>query len=271
MPRVEITIPITNEVVISGKPFGVAGAVFTRGMPEPITIQSVIVRVDGGHAVTAQLKSNPPQLTVVNYSAQDTIASAKGSSHVVTVTATDENGIRGSASVTIFVGEGPLNTTFTGIATVKTTFSRAPGPFVESVSIGLQFSADRKTVTITSFPPIVNSTSVSGVNVTVTATQTGGGVGTFDPTTGSLSIPITLSFNVVATVAGVTIHNGTSTLTAIFSTGRETSPSGAFTDVGSPMQANGAITEVCDGTFSGDLLGGSDASVVLAGSVSPHP
>jgi hypothetical protein len=174
MPRVEITIPVTNEVVISGRPFGVVGAVHTRGMPEPITIQSVTVRVDGGHPVNAQLKSNPPQLSVVDYSAQDTITSATGSSHVVTVTATDEIGVKGSASVTVFVGEGPLNTTFTGIATVKTTFGRAPGPFVESVSIGLQFSADRKTVTVTSFPPLSSSTSVSGITVTVTATQTGG-------------------------------------------------------------------------------------------------
>lgn len=271
MPRVEITVPVVNEVVTSGKPFDVVGVVLTRGMPEPITINSVTVRIDGGHPVNAQLKSNPPQLSVVNYSAQDTITSGVSATpHVVTVKATDENGISGSASVPVFVGQGPLNTTFTGTVTVRTTFSRAPGPFVDSISIGLQFSADRKTVTLTSLPPIVSSTSVSGATITVTVSQTGGGVGTFDQATGAITMPITLSFRVVVTFGFVTLHDGTSTLAVLLSTGTERSPSGAFNDTGSPLQ-NGTVKLVGDGTFSGDLLGGSDGSLIIAGAVSPQP
>ena len=117
MPRVEITVPVVNEVVTSGKRFSVVGVVLTRGMPEPITINSVTVRVDGGHPVSAQLKSNPPQLSVVNYSAQDTITAVSATPHVVTVTATDENGISGSASVPIFVGQGPLNSSCSRLET----------------------------------------------------------------------------------------------------------------------------------------------------------
>jgi hypothetical protein len=270
MPRVDITVPGPNEVVMPGKPFSVAGVVHTRGMPEPITIDSVIVR-GAGPPITAQMSSNPPQFATVNYSAQATISGEPGSSDTILVTATDENGLTGSRSVTVFIGQGPFNTTFTGTSTVKTTYGRAAGPFVMPFSIGLQFSADRKTVSVTSFPPIVTSTSRSGATITVTVTQTGGGTGVFDATTGTITAPITLSFHVVVTYMGITIHDGTSTLTLILSTGTETSPSGAFTDTGEPLQPNGAITVVGDGTFSGDLLGGSDASLVLAGTVSPHP
>jgi len=48
MPRVAITVPVANEVVTTGKPFAVVGVVRTRGMPEPITIEKVTVRVGGG-------------------------------------------------------------------------------------------------------------------------------------------------------------------------------------------------------------------------------
>jgi hypothetical protein len=57
----------------------------------------------------------------------------------------------------------------------------------------------------------------------------------------------------------------------VLSTGTETSPSRAFTDTGSPLQANGSVTVVGDGMFSGDVLSGSDASLVLSGTVNPHP
>jgi hypothetical protein len=83
---------------------------------------------------------------------------------------------------------------------------------------------------------------------------------------------VTLGFHVVVSLPVIgTIHDGTSTFAATLSTGAESSPSGAFHDVGSPLQSNGAITLVADGTFTGDVLAGSDASLVLAGTISPHP
>jgi hypothetical protein len=212
------------------------------------------------------------KLTTVEYSAEATASGIQGSAHVVAVTATNDIGISATKSVTIFVGVGPLNTTFSGTSTVKTTYSRAPGPFFDSVSIGLQFSSDRKIVTVTSLAPIVSTTSPQqDVTVTVTVTLSSGGVGTFDPSTGTMTLPITLAFQVAVYVSGVQVHNGTSTLALVLSTGKETSPSGAFTDTGVPMQADGSITVVGDGMFSGDVLAGSDASVVLSGVVSPHP
>jgi hypothetical protein len=103
-------VPVPNEVVVSGKPFEVAGVVFTRGMPEPITINSVTVQVENGPLIEAVMKSNPPQLSTVNYSAQATTVAGVGASRLVTVKATDENGASGSASVTIFVGSPtPVN------------------------------------------------------------------------------------------------------------------------------------------------------------------
>jgi hypothetical protein len=64
---------------------------------------------------------------------------------------------------------------------------------------------------------------------------------------------------------------GDSTLNLVLSTGGERSPTGAFNDTGTPMNFNGEIVSVGDGSFSGGFLGGSDASLVLTGTFSPVP
>lgn len=103
---------------------------------------------------------------------------------------------------------------------------------------------------------------------TNTVTLTGGGSGVFDPTTGSptrgaMGIPVTLHCH----------HSNSlladSDLTVLLSTGKEQSPHRFFNDQGSPMDNNGNFTLVGDDAFNGGVLGGSDASLKLAGAVYP--
>jgi hypothetical protein len=129
------------------------------------------------------------------------------------------------------------------------------------------FSSDRKTVTITNFPPIspppISLPWPLGSD-TVTVSLTSGGIGGFDPVSGAMGIPVNLHFH----------HSNSllsdSDLQLLLSTGPEQSPHGVFHDEGTPMN-NGNITLVGDGAFNGGVLGGSDASLVINGTVSPSP
>ena len=164
----------------------------------------------------------------------------------------------------------PLNATFTGAYTVNTTFPKAKGPFSGAVTIGCHFSADRTQVTNTSFPSIsVGPISIPVVGSDmVTVTQTGRGSGSFTPDTGAMSMLIVLLFHHSLKIP---FYQADSTLSLIMETGTNTSPSGALTAIGSPMDAQGMIVLAGVGIFSGGYLAGYEASTVLAGQIAPHP
>jgi hypothetical protein len=167
-----------------------------------------------------------------------------------------------TAEETVFASLGgtPLESTFTAHITLKTRASGASGPFHDTIPIGAFFSGDRTSV-LFSFPPL----SVGGATVTLLS----GGVGTLDITTlpvvsAVMNIPVTLKFSESL--------NGDSFLEITLTTGTEQSPQGKFKDTGAPLDAIGNITLVGDGSFAGgNILDGSDASLVLKGAFSPAP
>lgn len=162
----------------------------------------------------------------------------------------------------------PLDATFVGAYSVSTTHPNAPGPFRGTITIGCRFSSDRTYVIITYFPAVVtDSFPLGGIlgSDQVTITEIGLGSGSFDQATGAMAISLSLNFH----------HSSSflsdSTLALIMDTGTHTSLSGALTANGSPMDAQGMITLAGVGIFSNGNLGGSEASVFIAGQVSPHP
>jgi Bacterial Ig domain len=236
----------------------------------PPRVEEVTYQVDGG----------PPQPlaytdTVYYWSThviyRQPIGILPGGNHTITVTAqfsldtvTD--------SVTVQVGV-PLVSLFTGTASFRTSYSGASGPFTFPVTVGLTFSPDGHIVAITSFPPL-STPPISlpfppfppGTTDIVTVSLLDGGTGGFDPASGNMAVPVTLHFHHSYSLLS------DSDLHLVLSTGAEQSPHGVFNDQGSPMNMkDGAITVVGDGTFVGGILGGYDASLVLAGVVSPVP
>lgn len=276
MPGVIIEAPTKNQQVVLGQPFDVSGEAIDLVVPEPHTIVTVTVRVDHGPLVHAGLE--PPivqqKITTVAFAAQDRVTGGQDP-HIVTVTATNEKGQSGSKSVAVYIGRPPLDATFKGMATLKTTDTRAPGPYVELLAIGVEFSSTREIATFGRFPDVVTTTTQSGVTITTTVSQVSGGVGLFTPQSGTMTVPITLSFHVVGTIVlgGITqtVHDATSLLPLVLSTGSEHSPTGTYRDTGEPLQRDGSIILVGDGQFSGGDLNGSDASLVVVGTILPHP
>ena len=89
-----------------------------------------------------------------------------------------------------------LAAVFSGKATLTTTNSAAPGPFVGPVDIGLYFGCSRATFLITGFSPITTQpfTTPVGQNVT-TVSLSRTGTGTFDQVTGNMGIALSLLFD----------------------------------------------------------------------------
>jgi hypothetical protein len=273
MPGLNIVRPVANSVVAPDQDLTVSGAAFDRGWPEPTMIDSVSVRADNGPEISAQLTPGPPgPQTVFNFEAQVRVSASQGP-HTIRVTATNDLGRSVTESVTVFVGVGPLLATFTGTSTIRTTHPQARGPFVDTLTAGVEFSADRRTVVLR-LPQIRRVTTPPDqpdVTVTIEATMVGGGTGMFTPADGSLAVPVTLLFRVLVQFLGFTVSDTTSTLSDTLTTGSDTSPTGAFSDTGAPMGGTGFVVLVADGQFSGGVLNGRDASLVIVGTVSPRP
>ena len=123
--------------------------------------------------------------------------------------------------------------------------------FNQQISLSVEFTDCRRTIRITSFPPITppEYETPLGLNTT-TISLYSGGTGSFNPTSGQLELPITLGFVNTNRALG----NWTLPLNL---TGIEGDP---FTLVG-------------EGTFSGGYLGtvGATATVRLTGRFSPRP
>ncbi len=103
MPTLTINQPTNDLVVVPQKPFPVAGLATDRGMPEPVEIASVTVRVDNGPPTPAALTVVPHQaLSTVRFAASAQVTGEPGP-HSVTITATNEHHLSTSKTVTVLV------------------------------------------------------------------------------------------------------------------------------------------------------------------------
>jgi hypothetical protein len=150
-----------------------------------------------------------------------------------------------------------LDATFTGNATITTTYAQAPGPYVESIEIGLNFNDARTAINITSFPVIKTEpfSTPFGTNVT-TITKIGGGSGTYNA--GAISMPLTLRFD---HSIDLPLFQEDSTLEVVLSTDPP----------GTPVDTAGAVKLVGAGNFQGGILNGSTGTLIIEGTVAPVP
>lgn len=106
-------------------------------------------------------------------------------------------------------------------------------------------------MTITSFPPISFTTPpapVVGV-VTVTVSQSGGGVGQVFPVSGQINMPLSLLF------AYSTIFAGNDNASMTLTTGNSISVRGTFNLTGARLTiSNGAALDQCGTTVNGTLI-----------------
>lgn len=171
-----------------------------------------------------------------------------------------------------------LNTSFGGTATLVTTHESARGPFAGSPSLGIQFSGDRRSFTITSFAPImtmafpVNHPTEGMINVITTVSLVGARPGSFDPTTGRLDGWVSLDFRHRNAATGGTVFlAGPSQTDLVLTTESVVSPDGSLRATGSRMDGTGNLTIVGASVFRGGFLNGSNCSLSLAGAIDPRP
>jgi hypothetical protein len=147
----------------------------------------------------------------------------------------------------------PLGSTFTGTATMTTTNSNAPGPFISDVRLSLSFEDCRATLRITEFPAISVTFGTPLGDNTTTVTMPSGGSGAL--ASGRVDIPVSLRFGNSIPAAGTSFADMTLT----------TGSSG-----GSALR-DGSITLVGSGRFRGGFLNGSNCNLTVRGTISPAP
>lgn len=256
---VQVFRPSSGAILVGGSSLSVGGVATGRGEPEPTVVEQVTVEVDSEGPIVANLARLPDHkphhrgwAPAWTFHANVAVPNTLGS-HSISVRATDDSGAP-AARATVYIIAAPVS--FAAKATFKTSSSHAPGPYAFDVILGMTFGDDRRTVEIVTFPMVGTDS--------VTVAQIGGGTGEFNPISGSMRLPIDLLFHPSSSLAS------DATLNLVLTTGAQTSPQNLFSDQGEPMQANGSIVLVGDGLFHGGFpLGGSDASLVLAGTFSP--
>jgi hypothetical protein len=104
-PQLSVYQPQPNQKVTLNVPFTVSGQVSDQKGVEPHTIDSVTVQVDGGPLTRATLKViQNPQIVLVSFTA--TVQVTGGADpHTVTVTATDDAGLKDTKTVQVFAGQ----------------------------------------------------------------------------------------------------------------------------------------------------------------------
>ena len=271
MLPITIVSPTQNEKVAPGK-LGVFGVVNCGGAGSP----TVTVQLDQETPVQATVNPceliPPTMLWVASYRATVTVPGGTGQ-HVITATV----GGRDKAIVTVDVGEGVTNTFLTGTCTAKSALTlSAPD------TVGLQFTTPA-TVAITSFPEIVFPTVAFTAGITLDVTMSLGTslpvTGTFDSTTGEISIPGVV-LNVSATITAPLppplnpiTETATGTLTVKLTTEMAASPETlpVFADTGERMQSAGQVRLIGDGAYSRPIFAMTDGAIALTGTISPLP
>jgi hypothetical protein len=159
-------------------------------------------------------------------------------------------------------GTPALTTTFTGTATLTTTYPNpgAAGPFIYPVTLGVYFGPGRTQVIIISFPTIATTpySTTFGENVTTVSKEKDSFAGgSFERESGSMRIKITLRFD---HSIDVLIVDEDSTLPLLLGTGS------VGTLQGSPLnRTTRELTLVGAGTFEKGILGGSTGTLVSTG------
>jgi hypothetical protein len=166
-----------------------------------------------------------------------------------------------NACVAANPGLPPLSATLTGTFSVGTNFlgSNIHQEHTIPISIGIVFSAFRDQVTVS-----IPSESVPGFPVSVTESVNSTGTGTFNKTTGAMTVPTNLNFS-----GGIL---GSSSANFLFTTGNSSTSDGVISVNGTPLNLQtGQITLVATAQFSGGPLGGSDGMIIISGTISPLP
>jgi hypothetical protein len=182
------------------------------------------------------------------------------------------------------VAPAVLNANFAGTVTNTTSSTSAPGPFLQTVGLGLQFSQNRCDVKITSFPSIIFTAPTPIGGITVTISQTGGGSGNFFPVIGDLIMPLTLRYTYGTFLANpdtasflLTTGSITSPIAMATVTGAKFSSSngGPVDDCGKVINGTAVtctITLVGTTTFQNGFLRGNFGDYVVTGTISvPQP
>ena len=139
MPSVTVTHPAPGTVVAGGQLLEVTGRATGTGGLEPHGVDSVTIRVDGGHPVAADVTQVPHQpLPSAVFTASVPVPPAEGP-HQILVTAIDDIGGRASVAVTV-----------AGRAT--TVFPRFPATARPMVAIGIAGYSQRKRMTASRSP-----------------------------------------------------------------------------------------------------------------------
>ncbi|HEX7296909.1 MAG TPA: hypothetical protein VF251_14235, partial [Pyrinomonadaceae bacterium] len=145
------------------------------------------------------------------------------------------------------------------------TDSEARGPFKTDFTAGLRFSGNRCRVVVGNFPAIrLKVDDVPGIGtVEVTVTHVGGGVGTFHPVSGKLTVPIKLHFHYDTIFVGDD--------EAFFHLTTETVPTDTGEASGTRVDADGNVTLVGTATFSGGYLDGKKGGLLVQARLTPRP
>ena len=166
-----------------------------------------------------------------------------------------------NACVAANPGLPPLNATLTGTFSVGTNFSGSNihQEHTVPISMGIVFSTFRDEVNVS-----VPSENVPGFPIPVTESVNSVGTGTFNETTGAITVPTNLKFS-----AGVF---GSSSANFMFTTGNSGTPDEVISVNGTLLNLQtGKITLVATARFSSGPLGGSDGVIIISGTISPLP
>jgi hypothetical protein len=153
----------------------------------------------------------------------------------------------------------PVEVTFVGTATLTTTFVPAPGPFVQALSMGLLFTADRTQVFITSFTPITTAAFPTpfGSNFTTITKSPEGGSGAYS--NGDVVIPITLHFDQSLDLPALVEDSDLKLSLSTQAKG------------GSKLSSGGHIDLAGSGVFDNGILQGSTGTLVVNGMLMRAP
>jgi hypothetical protein len=161
-----------------------------------------------------------------------------------------------------------MSTSFVGTATLRTSDTRAPGPFTQAVTIGVFFNAARNGLsfsvpTIATDPFDVPTPFGRRTNVT-TVSQRSGGSGTWDQASGGASVPLTLLFD---HSVDFQFFDEDSTLSLVLHTG---TTAGGLT--GAPLdRTTRRLRLVGQGTFVDGILENSIGTLEIDGTLAALP
>ena len=148
-----------------------------------------------------------------------------------------------------------LYATFTGKATLTTNNSDAKGPFIQSISASvLFFKYYHDHFNVTGMPPIVVGPFDTPIGDNKTTVTLKGGVGSFNPSTGAMTLNLKLHFHHSLALAKDSDLNIT-----------------LSTASGSPLDSAGKITLSGSAKFKDGYLDGNTCTLVIKGTITPRP